>query len=118
MDFCIFGCLKRALGKRHPRAIEGLWKVVKEEWDLLSMTMIRKCMLSWKISPGRDAVSLHLLDDGPQHAPGQDVAPHHLEPQDGDSPVRGLFAEDHVAHQVVGALGSPCHRMLHKASLL
>ncbi|UYV79073.1 hypothetical protein LAZ67_17001003, partial [Cordylochernes scorpioides] len=35
MDFCIFGCLKRALGKRHPRTIEGLWKVVKEEWDLL-----------------------------------------------------------------------------------
>ncbi|UYV60179.1 CLCN3 [Cordylochernes scorpioides] len=26
MDFCIFGCLKRALGKRHPRTIEGLWK--------------------------------------------------------------------------------------------
>ncbi|UYV77146.1 hypothetical protein LAZ67_14003441, partial [Cordylochernes scorpioides] len=49
MDFCIFGCLKRALGKRHPRTIEGLWKVVKEEWDLLSMTMIRKCLLSWKI---------------------------------------------------------------------
>ncbi|UYV72765.1 hypothetical protein LAZ67_10000614 [Cordylochernes scorpioides] len=49
MDFCIFGCLKRALGKRHPRTIEGLWKVVKEEWDLLSMTMIRKCLISWKI---------------------------------------------------------------------
>ncbi|UYV64227.1 hypothetical protein LAZ67_3000003 [Cordylochernes scorpioides] len=49
MDFCIFGCLKRALGKRHLRTIEGLWKVVKEEWDLLSMTMIRKCLLSWKI---------------------------------------------------------------------
>ncbi|UYV72309.1 hypothetical protein LAZ67_9002572 [Cordylochernes scorpioides] len=46
MDFCIFECLKRALGKRHPRTIEGLWKVVKEEWDLLSMTMIRKCLLS------------------------------------------------------------------------
>ncbi|UYV64360.1 hypothetical protein LAZ67_3000392 [Cordylochernes scorpioides] len=50
MDFCIFGCLKRALGKRHPRTIEGVWKVAKEEWDLLSMTMIRKCLLSWKIS--------------------------------------------------------------------
>ncbi|UYV63372.1 NDST1 [Cordylochernes scorpioides] len=35
MDFCIFGCLKRALGKRNPRTIEDLWKVVKEEWDLL-----------------------------------------------------------------------------------
>ncbi|UYV71358.1 hypothetical protein LAZ67_8002744 [Cordylochernes scorpioides] len=49
MDFCIFGCLKRALGKRHSGTIEGLWKVVKEEWDLLSMTMIRKCLLLWKI---------------------------------------------------------------------
>ncbi|UYV76528.1 hypothetical protein LAZ67_14000994 [Cordylochernes scorpioides] len=29
MDFCIFGCLKRALGKRHHRTIEGLWKVAK-----------------------------------------------------------------------------------------
>ncbi|UYV75123.1 hypothetical protein LAZ67_12002553, partial [Cordylochernes scorpioides] len=34
MDFCTFGCLKRELGKRHPRTIEGLWKVVKEEWDI------------------------------------------------------------------------------------
>ncbi|UYV63313.1 hypothetical protein LAZ67_2003719 [Cordylochernes scorpioides] len=62
MDFCIFGCLKRALGKRHPRTIEGLWKVVKEEWDLLSMTMIRKCLLSWKIRIFRNSGSHHHLE--------------------------------------------------------
>ncbi|GFX29061.1 uncharacterized protein TNCV_3031031 [Trichonephila clavipes] len=31
MDFCAFGLLKRALSKRHPKPLNGLWKTVQEE---------------------------------------------------------------------------------------
>ena len=49
MDFCVFGCLKRALAQRHPTTLEGLWKTVKEEWDNLDITILRKSLLSWKV---------------------------------------------------------------------
>ncbi|UYV76921.1 MIB1 [Cordylochernes scorpioides] len=45
MDFCIFGCLKRALGKRHPRTIEGLWKVVKTGVYNTSMFQVEECVV-------------------------------------------------------------------------
>ncbi|GBO29915.1 hypothetical protein AVEN_208472-1 [Araneus ventricosus] len=32
MDYCAFGLLKIALSKRKPTTIDGLWKVVEEEW--------------------------------------------------------------------------------------
>ncbi|GFV76089.1 uncharacterized protein TNCV_4671781 [Trichonephila clavipes] len=31
IDFCAFGLLKRTLGKRHPRTLNGFWKTVQEE---------------------------------------------------------------------------------------
>ena len=49
MDFCVFGCLKMALGKRHPTSLDGLWKVVRYEWNKLDMTVLRRSLLSWKI---------------------------------------------------------------------
>ena len=48
MDFCVFGLLKQALSKRHPKSLNGLWKVVEDEWDKLSITTLRKSLLSWK----------------------------------------------------------------------
>ncbi|GFV57229.1 hypothetical protein TNCV_4465671 [Trichonephila clavipes] len=33
MDFCDFGLLKRAFGKRYPRTLNGFWKTVQEEWS-------------------------------------------------------------------------------------
>ncbi|UYV69955.1 SETMAR [Cordylochernes scorpioides] len=42
MDFCIFECLKRALGKRHPRTIEGLWKVA---FNLTEADDLWKCLI-------------------------------------------------------------------------
>ena len=49
MDFCAFELLKRALGSRHPRTIDGLWKACKEEWELLDMTALCKSLLQWKL---------------------------------------------------------------------
>ena len=48
MDFCVFGLLKQALIKRHPKSLNSLWKVVEDEWDKLSITTLRKSLLSWK----------------------------------------------------------------------
>jgi len=49
MDFCVFGLLKRSIAKRKATTIEGLWKVVLEEWDLLDLGVLRKALLSWKV---------------------------------------------------------------------
>ncbi|GFV96414.1 uncharacterized protein TNCV_2869911 [Trichonephila clavipes] len=40
MDFCAFGLLKRALGKRHPRTPKRLWKMVQKEWSEICMTIL------------------------------------------------------------------------------
>ncbi|KAJ9593469.1 hypothetical protein L9F63_014978 [Diploptera punctata] len=49
MDLCAFGIFKSALGNRHPRTIDGLWKACKEEWELLDMAVLRKSLLQWKL---------------------------------------------------------------------
>ena len=49
MDFCAFGLLKQALSKRKPETLDGLWKVVEDEWSKLSIVTLRKSLLSWKI---------------------------------------------------------------------
>jgi hypothetical protein len=49
MDYCVFGLLKYALGKRRPTTLDGLWKAVCEEWDRLDLAILRRCLLSWKI---------------------------------------------------------------------
>ncbi|GBM20803.1 hypothetical protein AVEN_108253-1 [Araneus ventricosus] len=48
MDYCTFGLLKRALSKRKPTTIEGLWKVVEEEWKSIPLGILRKALLSQK----------------------------------------------------------------------
>ncbi|GFU76226.1 hypothetical protein TNCV_527061 [Trichonephila clavipes] len=35
MNFCVFGILKQALEKRHPRKLNGLWKTFQEEWSTI-----------------------------------------------------------------------------------
>lgn len=49
MDFCVFGVLKRKVGNRRPKNLNGLWKVLKEEWEKLDITMLRRSLLSWKV---------------------------------------------------------------------
>ena len=49
MDFCGFGLLKRGLGKRRPKTIEGLWKVCKEVWEDIPQVALRKSLLQWKL---------------------------------------------------------------------
>ncbi|GBN89118.1 hypothetical protein AVEN_78869-1 [Araneus ventricosus] len=48
MDYCAFGLLKRALSKRKPTTIDGLWKVVEEEWKSMPLEILRKALPSWK----------------------------------------------------------------------
>lgn len=42
MDFCAFCLLKEALGRQHPQTVKGLWKVAKEEWKKIDMTVRKK----------------------------------------------------------------------------
>jgi hypothetical protein len=49
MDFACFGLLKRALRKRRATTLDGLWKVVMDEWNKLDLTILRRSLLSWKI---------------------------------------------------------------------
>lgn len=48
MDYCAFGLLKQALYKRHPKTLDGLWKIVVEEWNKINLDILRKALLSWK----------------------------------------------------------------------
>ncbi|GBN91889.1 hypothetical protein AVEN_77143-1 [Araneus ventricosus] len=48
MDYCAFGPLKRSLFKRILTTIDGLWKVVEEEWKSIPLEILRKALLSWK----------------------------------------------------------------------
>ena len=41
IEFCAFGCLKTAIGKRHPKILHGLWKIVNEDWNNLSFAVLR-----------------------------------------------------------------------------
>lgn len=49
MDFCAFGLLKRALGDRRPRTLDGLWKACKEEWSRIDMAVLQRSLLQWKL---------------------------------------------------------------------
>jgi hypothetical protein len=49
MDFCGFGLLKRALGRRRPRTIDGLWKACQQEWDAIPLASLQKSLLQWKL---------------------------------------------------------------------
>ncbi|KFM66675.1 hypothetical protein X975_06438, partial [Stegodyphus mimosarum] len=49
MDFCAFERLKTALSERCPKALTGLWKAVREEWDKIPFLTLHKALLSWKL---------------------------------------------------------------------
>ncbi|GFS87476.1 uncharacterized protein TNCV_207871 [Trichonephila clavipes] len=46
MDFSAFCLLKRALGKEHPKTLNGLWKMVQDEWNKICMAVLIKSLLS------------------------------------------------------------------------
>ena len=48
MDFCVFGLLKQALWKHHPKDLDELWKLTQREWRKIPMTRIRNALMSWK----------------------------------------------------------------------
>ncbi|GBN45107.1 hypothetical protein AVEN_138587-1 [Araneus ventricosus] len=52
MDYCVFGLFKRAISKLKPITIDGLFKVVEEEWKSIPLAILRKALLSWE-SPCR-----------------------------------------------------------------
>lgn len=58
MDFCDFGLLRRALGKRHTRILKGLLKTVLEEWGRTYISVLGKSLLS-KIIRARVSVKLY-----------------------------------------------------------
>ena len=47
---CAFGLLQRAISKHKPATIDGLWKVVDEEWKSLALEILRKAILSLEIT--------------------------------------------------------------------
>ena len=49
MNFCAFSLVKRALGSRRPRSIEGLWKACKEEWSKIDLDILCNALLQWKL---------------------------------------------------------------------
>ncbi|GFW34065.1 hypothetical protein TNCV_287491 [Trichonephila clavipes] len=48
LDLCAVGLLKRALGKKHPRTLNGLRKTVEEEWSKMGKKVLRKSLLRLK----------------------------------------------------------------------
>ncbi|OXA36984.1 hypothetical protein Fcan01_28233 [Folsomia candida] len=48
MDFYAFGALKQSLKTRHPETLEGLWKVLKDEWSKITPAKIQEVFGSWK----------------------------------------------------------------------
>lgn len=49
MDFFGFGLLKQKLHFRKAKTIEGVWKILKEEWNSITPEMVRKVYNSWKL---------------------------------------------------------------------
>src|SRR5713101_8049458 len=49
MDYFAFGILKRKIGNRRPKTLEGLWKVLNEGWWKLDIAVLRRSLLSWKM---------------------------------------------------------------------
>ena len=48
MDYGVFEFLKQTLYKRHSKTLDGLWKIVVEEWIKINLDILRKAFLSWK----------------------------------------------------------------------
>jgi len=48
MDFFGFGFMKQRLFSRKPKTLEGLWKVIKEDWSKVTPQMVLNVMKSWK----------------------------------------------------------------------
>ena len=48
MDFYAFGMLKQKLHLRRASTIEGVWKLLKEEWNKITLENIEKVYNSWK----------------------------------------------------------------------
>ncbi|GBO46880.1 hypothetical protein AVEN_39946-1 [Araneus ventricosus] len=48
MDYCAFGLVKIVFSKPKPTTIDGLWKVVEEEWKSVPLEILRKALLSRK----------------------------------------------------------------------
>ncbi|GFU83606.1 uncharacterized protein TNCV_1886411 [Trichonephila clavipes] len=46
MEFCAFGLIKPALGKRHTRTLNGLWGTVQDGGSRIGITVQRKSLLS------------------------------------------------------------------------
>ncbi len=49
MDYCVFGPLKQAVYKRHSKTLDGLRKIVKEEWNKINPGVFKKCPLILEI---------------------------------------------------------------------
>ena len=48
LEFFGFGYLKQRLGKRNAKTLDGVWKIVREEWSLIDLNMIQNVFASWK----------------------------------------------------------------------
>ena len=42
MDYCAFRLLKRAIFKCHLKILDGLWNIVKEEWNKTNLDILKK----------------------------------------------------------------------------
>lgn len=49
MDFCGFGLLKRGLGDRRPRTLDGLWKACQQVWNAIPLPVLQRSLLQWKL---------------------------------------------------------------------
>ena len=49
MDFCGFGLLKRGLGRRRPRTVDGLWKACNQVWNAIPLETLQRSLLQWKL---------------------------------------------------------------------
>ena len=47
ITYCDFGLFKIVLSKSKPTMIDGLWKIVKEEWKSISLKNLWIVHLSW-----------------------------------------------------------------------
>lgn len=48
LDFYGFGYLKQRLSKRRPRTLNGIWKVLNQEWNKITPLEISRVFASWK----------------------------------------------------------------------
>lgn len=48
MDFYGFGILKQRLFQRRARTLDGLWKVLKDEWSKITPEEVTEVFGSWK----------------------------------------------------------------------